>query len=78
MYVSDSDDFSSIEGDAGFAIESIGSVSNDNSASLGDRQDDVYSNLNVSDKSINKRVDPKKAIDIADKKLNFDEDFSDF
>ncbi|WKD01002.1 methyl-accepting chemotaxis protein [Borreliella americana] len=29
-------------------------------------------------RSINKRVDPKKAIDIADKDLNFDDDFSEF
>ncbi|WP_367611540.1 methyl-accepting chemotaxis protein [Borreliella kurtenbachii] len=29
-------------------------------------------------RTINKRVDPKKAIDIADKDLNFDDDFSEF
>ncbi len=29
-------------------------------------------------RAINKRVDPKKAIDIADKDLNFDDDFSEF
>ncbi|WKC75468.1 methyl-accepting chemotaxis protein [Borreliella yangtzensis] len=29
-------------------------------------------------KTINKRVDPKKAIDVADKDLNFDDDFSEF
>ncbi|WLN25457.1 methyl-accepting chemotaxis protein [Borreliella valaisiana] len=38
--------------------------------------------LSIEDESsirtINKRVDPKKAIDIADKDLNFDDDFSEF
>ncbi|SCW26884.1 methyl-accepting chemotaxis protein [Borreliella japonica] len=29
-------------------------------------------------RAINKRVDPKKAIDVADKDLNFDDDFSEF
>ncbi len=43
-----------------------------------------HSNYSVSIESepsartINKRVDPKKAIDIADKDLNFDDDFSEF
>ncbi|APR65107.1 methyl-accepting chemotaxis protein [Borrelia anserina] len=46
--------------------------------SLKDNQGDMHDDLNVSYKSINKRVDPKKAIDIADKDLDFDEDFSDF
>ncbi|WKC78212.1 methyl-accepting chemotaxis protein [Borreliella turdi] len=40
------------------------------------------SHLSIEDetpvRTINKRVDPKKAIDIADKDLNFDDDFSEF
>ncbi|WNY63117.1 methyl-accepting chemotaxis protein [Borreliella carolinensis] len=37
---------------------------------------DIESESSV--RTINKRVDPKKAIDIADKDLNFDDDFSEF
>ncbi|WKD00085.1 methyl-accepting chemotaxis protein [Borreliella bissettiae] len=37
---------------------------------------DIESESSV--RTINKRVDPKKAIDIADKNLNFDDDFSEF
>ncbi|QMU99431.1 methyl-accepting chemotaxis protein [Borrelia sp. A-FGy1] len=81
MDISDSDDYlNSVENDTGFTSESIGSLGIENISSLGggDRQEDMFGNSNVIDKSINKRVDPKKTIDIVDKKLNFDEDFSDF
>ncbi|WP_445436115.1 methyl-accepting chemotaxis protein [Candidatus Borreliella tachyglossi] len=43
---------------------------------LGDGRDDIFNHIN--NKPVNKRVDPKKAIDVVDKNLDFDEDFSDF
>ncbi|UER67828.1 methyl-accepting chemotaxis protein [Borrelia sp. BU AG58] len=79
MDVSGSEDyFGFAEEDSGLMSEGVTSLSKDDSLSLGDRQDDVHGNLTVGDKSINKRVDPNKAIDVVGKKLNFDEDFSDF
>ncbi|BCR22090.1 methyl-accepting chemotaxis protein [Borrelia sp. HM] len=50
----------------------------DNSSSVDSQNDNMHGDSSISRKSINKRVDPKKAIDIADKDLDFDEDFSDF
>ncbi|UGQ16335.1 methyl-accepting chemotaxis protein [Borrelia sp. RT5S] len=77
--VTDSDGyFSPDEDGTGSVPGGISSLNKDNGLSLGDREDDVYGNSNVGVDSINKRVDPNKAIDIVGKKLNFDEDFSDF
>ncbi|BCR21275.1 methyl-accepting chemotaxis protein [Borrelia miyamotoi] len=76
--VGSSDEFSSIE-DA-VMIKDLSSLNIQDNSSLGDSQNDnIHGDLSVShNKSINKRVDPKKAIDVADKDLDFDEDFSDF
>ncbi|UPA10814.1 methyl-accepting chemotaxis protein [Borrelia parkeri] len=65
-------------GDDVLMTGSLTSLNKDNNSSLGDRQDDIHGDSNVSYESINKRVDPKKAIDVVDKDLDFDEDFSDF
>ncbi|AHH12704.1 Methyl-accepting chemotaxis protein [Borrelia hermsii YBT] len=66
--------------DAGddFVAGSLTTLNVESNPSLGDRQDDIHGDSSVSYKPINKRVDPKKAIDVVDKDLDFDEDFSDF
>ena len=50
----------------------------DNLSLVDSQNDDMHGDSSISRKSINKRVDPKKAIDVVDKDLDFDEDFSDF
>ncbi|WNY60441.1 methyl-accepting chemotaxis protein [Borreliella bissettiae] len=65
--------------DNSFKDENQNLKSNEVSTLNGNRNNnslDIESESSV--KTINKRVDPKKAIDIADKDLNFDDDFSEF
>ncbi|AHH03676.1 Methyl-accepting chemotaxis protein [Borrelia nietonii YOR] len=64
--------------DDDFVTGSLATLNVESNPSLKDRQDDIHGDSNVSYESINKRVDPKKAIDVVDKNLDFDEDFSDF
>ncbi|WNY65206.1 methyl-accepting chemotaxis protein [Borreliella carolinensis] len=65
--------------DNSFKDENQNLKSNEVSTLNGNRNNnslDIESESSV--RTINKRVDPKKAIDIADKDLNFDDDFSEF
>ncbi|XXG15695.1 methyl-accepting chemotaxis protein [Borrelia puertoricensis] len=65
-------------GDDVLMTENLTSLNMESKSSLGDSQDDIHGDSKVSYESVNKRVDPTKAIDVVDKDLDFDEDFSDF
>ncbi|WP_024654939.1 methyl-accepting chemotaxis protein [Borrelia hispanica] len=72
------DDSDKFEVDDDLMKENFAPINVKSSSVVGNKANGVRDDSSMNYKSINKRVDPKKAIDVVDKDLDFDDDFSDF
>ncbi|WP_024653368.1 methyl-accepting chemotaxis protein [Borrelia persica] len=67
-----------LEVDDDLVSGNLASLNMKNGAFLGGKTNDELADSNMNFKPVSTRVDPKKAIDVVDKDLDFDDDFSDF